>query len=309
MDCLVACDNRAKLKKTNFFHFKVKAFGSQSIVSEEALNSERSQALLVPSPVLELRRASKAAPSGDASSADERPLLLDDISLSVYPGERIGVFASQEAESTALINCLAGIAPLDSGELVCHGSVSWPMGANEALDLKLSGYANARFAVEIYEQPANLHETIALVRDLSGLTEDEFHSPFSSYTGRQKNTFRLALSLALNFDCYLIGQVGDGWKVGRRRTPDPIFAPMKERLEGKTLVITSSTQVIFALRYCTSGIAIVEGKIVYRGDPQICLQMILDHRRLQNEEALEEDAPCDDAARDTEGLAGDYIDG
>ena len=92
--------------------------------------------------------------------------------------------------------------------------------------------------------------------------------------------FRLALSLVIDFDCYLIGRVGDGWKrKGQVRKPSPVFAYMKERLEGKTLLITSAKQAIFALRYCTTGIAIIDGKIAYNGDPKVCLDMALEHRK------------------------------
>ena len=84
---------------------------------------------------------------------------------------------------------------------------------------------------------------------MSELTEDQFHSPISTYLGKDLQSFRLALSLVIDFDCYLIGRVGDGWKrKGQSRKPSPIFAYMKERLEGKTLLIASAKQAIMVIQ-------------------------------------------------------------
>lgn len=256
-----------------------------------------------PTPVIELKSATKtAAKTTDQVSVDETQLLLDDVTLDIYPGERIGIFSSRNVESIALINCLAGTSSLDQGQLVHHGSVSWPIGVNEALDVKLSGYANARFAVEIYEKPDRYEQTIELIQELAGLSSEQYHAPLADYSGSALQIFRLALSLAFDFDCYLIGRVGEDWKQrGERRKPAPIFSYMKERLEGKTLLITSAKQAILALRYCTSGIAMIDGKIVHRGDPKDCLEMALDHRQYLTQQAIESVSASDpdDVASDT----------
>jgi len=256
-------------------------------------------------PLLELKKASKAYNSSvNTLSPDETSVLLDDVSLVVRPGDRIGIFSSRNIESISLINCLAGICSLDKGELIHRASVSWPVGTNDALDPKLTGHANTRFAFEIYEEPANYQEKLELVRNLSEFTEDQFHSPISTYSGREMQAFRLALSLVIDFDCYLIGRVGDGWKrKGQVRKPSPVFAYMKERLEGKTLLITSAKQVIFALRYCTTGIAIIDGKIAYNGDPKVCLDMALEHRQQLTLQQIEANT-----ASDSDDLSGEDLD-
>jgi capsular polysaccharide transport system ATP-binding protein len=240
-------------------------------------------------PLIELSNAFKVDSSQvNMAAGDEPRLLLDNVSLSVYKGDRIGVFTPNAAESTALINCLAGVSSLDKGELLHHANISWPLGANEALDAKLSGFANASFAAEIYERPENVLDKIELIQELAELDDSQYHSPLVSYSGKQKQSFRLALSLAFDFDCYLIGRVGD-WrrKVGERRTPAPAFRYMKEKLDGKTLVISSANQVILAMRYCTTGITLIDGKIVHRGDPADCLELVKDYRRAQMQRQMD----------------------
>ena len=120
----------------------------------------------------------------------------------------------------------------------------------------------------------------------------------STYSPKQRIAFRLATSLAFDFDCYLIGRIGD-WKrkAGAKRIPVAAFRYMQKKLEGQTLVMTSSNQVILALRYCTSGIALVDGKIVYRGDPNECLELVREYRKDQIQAQINEiSAPDSDEA-------------
>lgn len=243
----------------------------------------------LPRPLLELKSATKSIVNTTTNTS--RPLLRN-VSLTIREGDRIGIFSSENIESLTLINCLAGIVPLDKGRLIQDGSISWPLGANETIESKLSGYANAQFAVEIYGKPGNAEEELGLIFKLSGLSQEQFHQPFGSYKGIEKDNFKLALSLAFDFDCYLIGRVGC-WKQKTRDQKSPmVLRYMREKLEGKTLAISSANQAVFAFRYCTSGIAIVDGSVVYSGDPEVCLEIIREHRQAISEKkqnSFEED--------------------
>lgn len=46
---------------------------------------------------------------------------LDDVSLTVEPGEAVGVVGRNGAGKTSTLRCLAGIVPLDSGRAECGG--------------------------------------------------------------------------------------------------------------------------------------------------------------------------------------------
>lgn len=245
------------------------------------------------SPLVALKSATKLLTN--ASTNTVRPIFKN-LSLAINPGDRIGLFSSENIESLTLINCLAGITPLDKGKLIQNGAISWPLGANDTLDSKLSGYANAQFAVELYGKPGFANEELELILELSGLSREQFHQPYGTYKGLEKDHFKLSLSLAFDFDCYLIGRIGC-WKQKTKDQKSPVVLKyMREKLEGKALAISSANQAVFAFRYCTKGVAIVDGSIVYSGDPEVCLEIIREHRQtisdrqqsLQGEEPDEE---------------------
>ena len=48
---------------------------------------------------------------------------LDDVSLTVEPGEALGMVGRNGAGKTSTLRCLAGIVPLDSGRAECGGRV------------------------------------------------------------------------------------------------------------------------------------------------------------------------------------------
>lgn len=226
-------------------------------------------------PLLELQSATKYL--SDQATNSLRPIIKD-LSLVVNPGDRIGLFSAENIDSLTLINCLAGLSPLDNGRLIQNGSISWPLGSNEALDARLSGFANAQFAVELYGKPGSSAEELELIRELCCFSREQFHQPFGSYRGLEKDHFRLALSLAFDFDCYLLGRISC-WKQKTKDQKSPtVLRYMRQKLDGKTLVISSANQAVFAFRYCTTGLAFIDGKIVYSGDPEVCLEIIREHR-------------------------------
>ena len=251
------------------------AFSSPSKISSTIEEKNK-----MPRPLLELKSATKSIVN---TSSNATRTLFRNLSLSIDEGDRVGIFSSENIESLMLINCLAGVVPLDKGSLIQNGSISWPLGANETLDAKLSGYANAQFATELYGKPGYGDEELELILKLSGVSRDQYHQPFGTYKSLEKDNFKLALSLAFDFDCYLIGRIGC-WRQKTKDQKSPIVLKyMREKLEGKTLVVSSANQAVFAFRYCKTGIAIIEGSIVYSGDPEVCLEIVREHRQILTE--------------------------
>jgi hypothetical protein len=81
-------------------------------------------------------------------------------------------------------------------------------------------------------------------------------------------------------------------------------------IDGSTLLIAANGQSDLALDYCDVGLAIVNARVIYRGDPEVCLQLVREERarqRLQRREQvdkrkaklevvkLEEDSDSEDA--------------
>ena len=236
-----------------------------------------------PAPILELHNASKNVVEGASQSYPA----FRNLSLQIFPGDRLAIFAVNGPESRALVACLSGVESLDSGRLVQEGSVSWPLGTNEAFSNKLSAYVNARFAAEVYSLPGEMDSNLRLIRELSGLTDKLIHKPLSDLPTAMKDALKLAVSMVFDFDVLAVSRL----KSWDHRSIDPQSVRIREcfekRIEGRTLVMSANGQNKLALDYCEEGLALVKGQLVYRGDPEICLQLVKEESKRLKEERRE----------------------
>lgn len=235
-------------------------------------------------PLLELCNASKAVVQG----VQQVSIAFKNLSLRVSEGERLGVFSVNGFEAKALIGCLSGVEPLDSGTLEQRATVSWPLGTNDAFSSKLSGYVNARFAAEVYSQSAGIEDDLRLIQDLAGVDDHVYHQPLGDWSGDQKDALKLAVSLAFDFDVIAVGRIS-GWD---HRDAHPQAARIRQfferRIEGRAMVMCGSGQKGMVLDYCDEAIALVNGDIVFRGDPECCRELVKEESRRQRAEVRRE---------------------
>ncbi len=230
--------------------------------------------------VIEAKQASKFLKGG----VNEVKLAFSDLTFSVKHGHRLGLFSVNSYESKTLLDCFAGVEQPDIGRILHHGSVSWPVGSNKTFHNKLSGYTNSRFAAEIYSKPGCIEEDLHLIQEITGVNDTIFHEPLESWDGSSRKALKLAVSLAFEFDVIAVGKIGM-WD-HREIHPESIRIRklFEHRIEGRTLVIAAPGQNKFALDYCDHGMAIIEGRLAYQGDPEICLEMIKEEtQRIKHE--------------------------
>lgn len=230
-------------------------------------------------PILALRDASRLVVEGVNHSYPA----FRRLSLAVYPGERLGVFGVNGTEARTLVGCLSGVEPLDSGTLEQQGSVSWPLGTNDAFSGKLSGYVNARFAAEVYSNPGQIEEDLKLIQELAAVPDEVYHEPLGDWPSALKDSLKLAVSLAFDFDVITVGRIS-GWN---HRHLHPHSVKIREcferRIDGRTLLIAANGQNRLALDYCDEGLVLFNGDIIYRGDPKVCLELMKEETRRQKQ--------------------------
>lgn len=251
-----------------------------SAPSAEQRPSSQEEASGGPAPMVELKQASKQESVGVGG----KRRIFHNLNLTLFQGERLGLFAVHGDDANCLLGCISGVELLDGGSLVQHGSVSWPVGTNLTFSGKLSGAANARFAAEIYSQPGCIDDDLRLIQELATIPDAAFHQPISSWTGPMKDALKLAVSLAFEFDVLAVGRIS-GWDF-RAIHPDSVRIRelFERRIEGRTLVMAATGQNKLALEYCDEGVALVDGSLLYRGDPEVCLELVKEEaQRLKQE--------------------------
>ena len=94
-------------------------------------------------------------------------LVLNDISLTINPGEKIGILGRNGAGKSTLLRIIAGTEKSTSGIVQRNMTVSWPMGISGGLQGTLSGIDNVKFICRIYG--LEIAEKIKLIEEITEL--------------------------------------------------------------------------------------------------------------------------------------------
>jgi capsular polysaccharide transport system ATP-binding protein len=129
---------------------------------------------------------------------------LDGISFRVGAGQRIGILGANGSGKSTLIRILAGILLPTSGEVRRGLRLSWPLALGGGFEGQLAGYDNVRFLCGLYNLP--FRETFDYVADFSELGK-HMYRPVRFYSDGMRMRLAFALSLSMDFECYLIDEV------------------------------------------------------------------------------------------------------
>ncbi len=133
-----------------------------------------------------------------------RKRVLSNVNLTVNPGERVALLGRNGAGKSTLIKLIAGVEMPTSGKVTRKMSVSWPLGLGGGFQGSLTGYDNARFIARIYQR--DYSQIKDFVEDFSELGR-QLRMPVKTYSSGMRARLAFALSLAIEFDCYLIDEV------------------------------------------------------------------------------------------------------
>jgi capsular polysaccharide transport system ATP-binding protein len=133
-----------------------------------------------------------------------RKLVLDNVDLVVNRGDRIALLGRNGAGKSTLIKLIGGVELPTSGKITRHMSLSWPLGFSGGFQGSLTGYDNARFIARIYQR--NYEDIRDFVEDFTELGR-QLKMPVKTYSSGMRARLAFALSLAIEFDCYLIDEV------------------------------------------------------------------------------------------------------
>jgi capsular polysaccharide transport system ATP-binding protein len=129
---------------------------------------------------------------------------LNGVSFRVGAGERMGILGPNGSGKSTLIKVLSGMLLPTSGEVRRGLKLSWPLALGGGFEGQLTGYDNVRFLSRIYGLP--FKDTFDYVVDFSEIGK-HMYKPVRFYSDGMRMRLAFALSLAMDFECYLIDEV------------------------------------------------------------------------------------------------------
>lgn len=130
--------------------------------------------------------------------------ILNGASLLVGRHERIGIVGRNGAGKSTMIRLIGGVERPDSGQILRSMSVSWPLAFGGAFQGSLTGLDNARFICRIYGK--NWQDHIEYIDEFAELGKF-LREPINSYSSGMRARLAFALSMTIDFDCFLIDEV------------------------------------------------------------------------------------------------------
>lgn len=137
--------------------------------------------------------------------------VLDDVNLTVRRGQKVGILGLNGAGKSTLVRLLGGVTLPDQGIIERGMSISWPLALGGGFQGSLTGYDNLKFICRIYD--ADIEQALALAEDLAELGK-YMYEPVKSYSSGMRSRLAFAISMSVEFDCYL---VDEGFSAGDER--------------------------------------------------------------------------------------------
>ena len=135
--------------------------------------------------------------------------VLDGVNLELHRGRNVGILGRNGAGKSTLIRILSGAERPTSGRIERDMSVSWPLAFGGAFQSHLTGLDNLKFVCRIYG--IDYRPLIPFVEEFTELG-GYFREPVMRYSHGMTTRLAFALSMAIEFDCFLIDEamvVGD----------------------------------------------------------------------------------------------------
>jgi capsular polysaccharide transport system ATP-binding protein len=136
----------------------------------------------------------------------QRVTILNDISFTIETGESIAVLGANGAGKSTLLRLLGGIDLPDSGTIESDSAISWPVGLVGGFQGSLTGRENVTFVSRIYAGKSDIPRKVRYVEEFAELGV-YFDRPFKTYSSGMRSRVAFGLSMAFDFDVYLIDEV------------------------------------------------------------------------------------------------------
>ncbi|MBO0904562.1 ABC transporter ATP-binding protein [Jiella sonneratiae] len=193
--------------------------------------------------------------------------VLDGISFEIGPGEKIAILGKNGAGKSTLVKLIGGVEQPTSGIVHRGLNMSWPLSfGGGGVHPGMSGLDNARFVARVYGK--SIDETLDFVADFAELGK-YIRYPVKTYSSGMRQRLAFALSMAVDFECYLIDEVlGVGDQRFQKKCRDALFG----KVESSAMILVSHHRQTI-LEYCSKALVLKRGRSRLFDDVEFALDL------------------------------------
>jgi capsular polysaccharide transport system ATP-binding protein len=180
--------------------------------------------------------------------------VLDDVSLQIHKGEHLGIIGRNGSGKSTLIRLIGGAELPTAGRITREMTVSWPLAFGGAFQAYLTGLDNLRFVCRVYG--VDYEKAVPFVEEFSELGS-YLREPVRHYSSGMRARLAFALSIAIEFECFLIDEVT---AVGDSRFHDRCRTELFEKRKDRALILVSHDPHTIS-EHCERAAVLVNGKL------------------------------------------------
>lgn len=181
-------------------------------------------------------------------------VVLDHISMDFMAGRSYGILGVNGAGKSTMMRLLAGTELPNSGRVRRSARISWPLGFSGGLHPRMTGRENVQFVARVYG--ADRQRTIDFVEDFAEIGA-YINAPISTYSSGMLARLAFGLSMAIDFECYLIDEVT---AVGDARFAARCKAEFDKRKKRSDIIMISHS-IPTIQEYCDRGVVLAGGRL------------------------------------------------
>lgn len=148
----------------------------------------------------------------------------------------IGLIGRNGAGKSTLMRLLSGADIPNAGKVITDKKISWPVGLAGGFQHALSARDNVKFVARVYGYRGEaLEEKVRYIEEFAEIGK-YFDEPMNTYSSGMRSRIGFGLSMAFDFDYYLIDEAGAVGDAKFKKKSDAIY---KEKLSNSKVIMVS----------------------------------------------------------------------
>lgn len=188
-----------------------------------------------------------------------RTQVFDNLSFIFPRGRNVAVLGPNGAGKSTLLRLISGAELPDRGRIIRNARLSWPLGFSGGFNGSMTGVENIRFVSRIYGADSD-----AVVDYVAGFSElgASLRLPIRTYSTGMRARLAFGISLAIDFDYYLIDEVISVGDASFRQKSQRAF---REKIPHAQLIMASHSMGQVR-EFCHCGLLLKPGGVWFYDD-------------------------------------------
>lgn len=181
----------------------------------------------------------------------------------------VALLGKNGAGKSTLLRVIGGIDYADEGEVITNKSISWPVALSGGFQGSLTARQNIRFVARLYvSNEDEVEQVVNFVEEFAEIGK-YFDMPIKSYSSGMRSRIGFGLSMAFNFDYYLLDEVGAVGDASFRKKSQALLDELKQNSN----IIMVSHDLKDLTRNCDVAFLVRDGKAEYFDDIQEAVEV------------------------------------